>query len=119
MFMVMADDCISPPEVKVTLGVEHGLAVITVRDNGVGIAPEELDKVFAPFYRSTDEVTRRTPGTGIGLYVAREIVVAHGGQLTAASGGRGQGALFRLALPGASVLPVDDLSEYDVEDETR
>jgi signal transduction histidine kinase len=108
-----------PPEVKVTLGVENGLAVITVRDNGVGIAPEELDKVFAPFYRSTDEVTRRTPGTGIGLYVAREIVVAHGGQLTAASGGRGQGAVFRLALPGASVLPVDDLSEYDVENETR
>ncbi len=108
-----------PPEVRVTLGVENGLAIVTVRDNGVGIAPEELEKVFAPFYRSTDEVTRRTPGTGIGLYVAREIVVAHGGHLTAESGGRGQGASFRLTLPGASVLPEDELSGYDVENETR
>jgi signal transduction histidine kinase len=100
------------PRVWVQLRLERGEAVLEVRDNGVGIAPAELESIFKPFYRSTDHVTRRTPGTGIGLFVAREIVNAHGGRLTASSPGPGQGATFRLSLPGAEVLPEDEFSEY-------
>jgi signal transduction histidine kinase len=100
------------PTVWVRLRLERGEAVLEVSDNGVGIAPSDLESIFKPFYRASDEVTRRTPGTGIGLFVAREIVNAHGGRLTATSPGPGQGSTFRLALPGAEVLPDDDFSEY-------
>ena len=75
--------------------------MLEVSDNGVGIVPADLEAIFEPFFRASDEVTRRTPGTGIGLFVAREIVNAHGGRLTAASPGPGKGSTFRLSLPGA------------------
>jgi signal transduction histidine kinase len=107
-----------PPRVRVRLRLERGEAVLEVSDNGVGIAPADLEAIFKPFYRASDEVTRRTPGTGIGLYVAREIVNAHGGRLTAASPGPGGGATFRLSLPGAEVLPEDEFSEY-IDHEAR
>ncbi|HVN32796.1 MAG TPA: HAMP domain-containing sensor histidine kinase [Thermoanaerobaculaceae bacterium] len=100
------------PSVRVRLRLERGEAALEVSDDGVGIAPADLEAIFKPFYRASDEVTRRTPGTGIGLFVAREIVNAHGGRLTAASAGPGRGATFRLSLPGAEVLPEDEFSEY-------
>jgi len=101
----------SPPRVHVSLALTRGEAVLHVTDNGVGIDGKDLEAIFQPFYRANDEVTRRTPGTGIGLYVAREIVAAHGGKLTAASRGRGQGATFRLTLPGASRYTDEEFSE--------
>ena len=102
----------TPPRVSVCLRLERGEAVIKVEDNGIGIASSDLEAIFRPFYRATDEVTRRTPGTGIGLYVAREIVTRHGGRLTAASAGAGLGSTFRVSMPGAEALPDDELSEY-------
>ncbi len=101
----------NPPRVWVRLRVVRGEAVLEVEDTGVGISPAELEAIFEPFYRSSDEVTRRTPGTGIGLFVAREIVAAHRGRLVAWSRGRGLGATFRIVLPGASVLSEDEISE--------
>lgn len=101
----------SPSRVAVRLAIEAGEAVLDVEDNGIGIAAQELETIFQPFYRASDAVTRRTPGTGIGLYVAREIAVAHGGRLVASSAGPGLGARFRLVLPGADALPDDDFSE--------
>ncbi len=100
-----------PPRVQVSLTLARGEAVLQVTDNGVGIDSKDLEAIFRPFYRANDEVTRRTPGTGIGLYVAREIVAAHGGKLSAASRGRGQGATFRLTLPGASRYTDEEFSE--------
>jgi signal transduction histidine kinase len=96
------------PRVRVTLRLDGGVAVLEVRDNGIGIAARDLASIFQPFFRAADEVTRRTPGTGIGLYVASEIVAAHGGRLTAASDGPGMGATFQLTIPGASLFSVDD-----------
>jgi signal transduction histidine kinase len=101
----------NPPRVRVTLALVRGEAVLEVSDNGVGIEGKDLEAIFQPFYRANDEVTRRTPGTGIGLYVAREIVAAHGGKLTASSRGRGQGATFRLTLPGASRYTDEEFTE--------
>jgi signal transduction histidine kinase len=98
--------------VRVRLRLERGEAVLEVIDNGVGIAPADLEAIFKPFFRASHEVTRRTPGTGIGLFVAREIVHAHGGRLTAASPGPGKGSTFRLSLPGAEALPEEEFSEY-------
>lgn len=100
-----------PPRVDVRLTIEHGEAVIEVRDNGIGIRAQDLEEIFKPFVRASDAVTRRTPGTGIGLYVAREIIAGHSGKLTAASDGPGKGATFRIVLPGADVVPDDEFSE--------
>lgn len=88
--------------ILVRLFVQRGQAVVDVVDRGLGIDPEDLKRVFEPFFRSADQKIRRVSGTGIGLYVAREIVAAHGGRLTAVSEGRGRGATFRILLPGAS-----------------
>jgi signal transduction histidine kinase len=101
----------SPPEVTVALRLESGEAILEVSDNGVGIDPGEIESIFEPFYRSSDAVTRRAPGTGIGLFVAREIATAHGGRLVASSPGRGQGSRFRLVLPGAGPIPQEAFSE--------
>ena len=73
-------------------------AVVTVRDTGSGIAPEELPRVFDRFQRHAD-----TGGTGLGLAIVRDLVAAHGGSVTAESGGvPGRGSTFRVVLPRRS-----------------
>lgn len=65
---------------------------VDVEDDGVGIPPEDLEKIFQPFY------TTKNRGTGLGLVVCRQIVQAHNGRLTA-QGGPGQGSTFTVILP--------------------
>ncbi len=72
--------------------------VVSIRDNGNGIPLEDLARVFERFYQ-VDKARGPQRGTGLGLAIAKEIVEAHGGRLTVESGGRGQGATFRLWLP--------------------
>src|SRR5262249_40820125 len=71
--------------------------LIRVADNGPGIPPEDIDRVFDKFYRSPS-VTQSATGTGMGLAIARGIIVAHGGRVWAESSG-GQGTLVILAIP--------------------
>jgi len=71
---------------------------ISVADNGPGIQPEELDRVFDKFYRSPSVAETGTAGTGMGLAIARGIIVAHGGRVWAESAAR-RGTVFNLALP--------------------
>lgn len=70
-----------------------------VSDTGDGIAPEHLSHVFDRFYRSDAARAREHGGSGIGLSIARALVQAHGGEITAASAGPGQGAGFSVRLP--------------------
>jgi two-component system sensor histidine kinase HydH len=67
---------------------------LQVRDTGSGIAAERLERIFEPLY------TTKPGGTGLGLYIVREIVAAHGGQVTVASV-EGQGTTFTITLPRA------------------
>lgn len=72
-------------------------ATITVVDDGDGIRPEDLDRVFDRFFRGSSAVRRS--GSGLGLPVARGIAEAHGGSLVVSSEGLGRGAAFTLELP--------------------
>ena len=73
--------------------------VIEVADEGPGIAAQDRQRIFEPFYRAEDVRTGGTPGTGLGLSVAREIARAHGGELELVESSSGKGATFRLVLP--------------------
>jgi signal transduction histidine kinase len=69
---------------------------VTVADTGRGVPADELPRLFERFHRSPD-----SPGTGLGLAIARDLVRAHGGDLTAASDGEGKGTTMRFTLPAA------------------
>jgi signal transduction histidine kinase len=78
---------------------ENGSALVSVRDNGVGIAPHELPRLFEMFAQG-DATRRRAPGgLGVGLALARELAQAHGGALEARSDGPGRGAEFTVRIP--------------------
>ncbi|MFO7166996.1 MAG: ATP-binding protein [Chloroflexota bacterium] len=72
---------------------------LTVRDTGIGIAPEHLPLIFERFYRVDKSRARASGGTGIGLTIARHLVYANGGEIWAESEGLGKGAAFHLTLP--------------------
>ena len=82
--------------VTVTLEREASDVVLSVRDSGVGVSPEDQRRVFEPFSR-LDNVGG-IPGSGLGLYVVRQIVEAHGGSIEVDSA-PGKGAIFRMRLP--------------------
>jgi histidine kinase len=73
-------------------------AQVIVTDTGIGLAADDLERVFERFYRVPGQ-PRRSSGSGIGLTIARNIARAHGGDITAASPGPGAGATFTLTLP--------------------
>jgi len=72
---------------------------IVVKDNGVGIAKETLDKIFVKFFQVDTSMTREHGGTGIGLSVCKGIVEGHGGKIWAESEGRQKGAEIHMLLP--------------------
>ena len=73
--------------------------VVTIRDTGIGIAPDHLPHLFERFYRVDKSRSRAGGGSGIGLTIARHLVEAHGGRIWATSPGPGQGSQFAFALP--------------------
>jgi two-component system phosphate regulon sensor histidine kinase PhoR len=82
--------------VRVEVGAEQARAVVRVCDEGPGIPPAELERVFNRFYRV--DRSRSTPGTGLGLAIAKHLVVAHGGTIRAFNRPEG-GATFEVRLP--------------------
>ncbi len=70
---------------KVALATAGGAITVVVEDDGPGIAQEEWDKVFAPFYRVDPSRSRESGGTGLGLAVVRSVVHGHGGDVTLAN----------------------------------
>ena len=86
-------------EVRLSLGLEREQAVISVKDNGHGIAPEQLKTIFEMFVQFDGSGECRTEGIGIGLSLARQLVELHGGSIDAYSEGQGKGAEFVIRLP--------------------
>jgi signal transduction histidine kinase len=91
----------TPAGGQVEVRVERGPrgAEVRVADSGIGIGPQDLPRVFERLYRADGSRNRATGGAGIGLSIAKAIVEAHGGTITAASQ-PGRGAEFRILLPG-------------------
>jgi len=92
----------SQPDANVLVEVasEGNTAIITVVNNGTPIPPSEHGRIFGRFYRGTD-ARQSAPGSGLGLYVARKIALAHGGDITLVDAGPEKVA-FRLSLPRAA-----------------
>ncbi|MGC1210302.1 MAG: ATP-binding protein [Micromonospora sp.] len=100
----------TPPggQVIVTVGKRPADVGLSVSDTGEGIPSAHLPHVFERFYRSDTARDRDHGGSGIGLAVARAIVMQHGGRIEAASAGAGTGATFTITLPRAdSHRPVE------------
>jgi signal transduction histidine kinase len=71
---------------------------VSVRDTGIGIPPEAIDKLFKKFFRADNALQSQTEGSGLGLYIAKSIVNAHGGELWAESE-LGRGTIMQFTLP--------------------
>jgi signal transduction histidine kinase len=89
----------SPPESSVEVRVEpqRGALTIVVEDQGYGIPAEEVPHIFDKYYRGVTPETQNTPGTGLGLYIVKQIAELHGGRVEVVSG-PGKGSTFRLRL---------------------
>jgi signal transduction histidine kinase len=84
--------------VRVALRRTAGGAVLSVADSGIGVAKEDLPHLGERFYRGRNSVHRG--GSGLGLFLARELVQGSGGTLVVASAGEGKGCVVEIALPG-------------------
>jgi signal transduction histidine kinase len=90
------------PRIRVELAAaESERYAVRVTDNGVGISPAELKRIFKRFYRIPASVAVRTKGSGLGLFIVRSVARRHGGRAFAESAGQGHGSTFTLLLPGA------------------
>ena len=92
------------PQGKIRVHAENaqGELVISVEDSGIGIAAEDLPKVFGMFTQVRSAQDHAAGGLGIGLALAKGIVELHGGRIEVVSGGSGKGSRFTVRLPGAS-----------------
>ena len=79
--------------------VEGSTLAIAVFDDGIGITPELLPQIFEPFVQDAHALGINEVGLGVGLTVARQLALAHGGSIDASSEGRGRGSRFVLRLP--------------------
>ena len=84
--------------ISVSVAPANGEAMVVVRDEGPGIAPDHLPHIFDRFYRAEEARTREGGGAGLGLAIARDLARAQNGDLTAGNA-EGGGAIFRLVLP--------------------
>jgi two-component system sensor histidine kinase SenX3 len=86
--------------VEIEASGDGGWAVVTVRDQGIGIPTKDLERVFERFYRVDRARSRETGGTGLGLSIVRHVATNHGGTVDVASR-EGEGSTFTLRLPRA------------------
>jgi len=81
--------------------IGDGRVRVQIEDNGIGIAPTELRKIFQRFYRAGRDVQRRAAGLGLGLFIVRGLLRRQGGRVVAESAGAGQGSRFVVTLRAA------------------
>ncbi len=85
--------------VSVSVEGREGFVSVSVQDTGIGVDPEDSKRLFEKFTRSSETMKLDVSGTGLGLYVGKNFVNAHGGVLSVQSEGKGKGSCFRMELP--------------------
>ena len=85
--------------VRLSVGREGGTAVVSIKDNGIGIPPTMLDKVFVMFTQVDRTLEKTTGGLGVGLSLVKGLLEMHGGTIEARSDGEGMGSEFVVRLP--------------------
>src|SRR5262249_27415486 len=97
----------TPPEghIHVTLRRTGDEATVEVRDDGNGIEPELLPRVFELFVQGSQDTDRSLGGLGLGLTLVRSLVMRHGGRVAASSPGPGGGSTFTVVLPVVANAP--------------
>jgi len=91
----------SPIGGKITVSVNHegSNTVVRISDEGAGLSPEDLGRLFGRFQRLSAKPTAGESSTGLGLSIVKRIIDMHGGHVTADSAGPGQGSTFTVTLP--------------------
>ena len=92
----------------------HSLAPRAPSDDGIGIAQEKLDLIFAPFAQVDQYSSREYQGVGLGLSISLRLATKMGGQLTCTSAGLGKGSTFTLILPAVTPTVASDGSSIDI-----
>lgn len=88
--------------IKITIGpADKGNVRVVIEDRGLGLTEKEQKRIFNMFHRSEAVLERAIPGTGLGLFIVREVVKQLGGSIEVFSKGPGEGSRFTLILPGA------------------
>jgi PAS domain S-box-containing protein len=85
--------------IQVEVRVADRKLLISVTDSGIGIVPEEQDRIFHEFYQIQGGIKDKTPGTGLGLNLVKSMVALHGGRVWVESEGNGRGSCFSFTLP--------------------
>jgi signal transduction histidine kinase len=95
----------SPIGGKITVVVNHEgeNTVIRIADEGAGLSPEDLGRLFGRFQRLSAKPTAGESSTGLGLSIVKRIIDMHGGHVTANSAGPGQGSTFTVTLPATEM----------------
>ncbi|MCB0007030.1 MAG: tetratricopeptide repeat protein [Anaerolineales bacterium] len=91
----------SPPELMIAFNHEAGQLQLTIKDNGIGIAPEQTNRIFEPLFRGSNVETIR--GIGLGLSIVKSLTEIMGGTVVAYSAGHQQGSTFSLSIPAQPV----------------
>lgn len=99
----------TPPRVNVSLRTENETAVIEISDNGEGIPKGFRRKVFGRFVRLGEELQRKKPGTGLGLYIVRTLVKRLGGKVSVLDRDKRQGTVFEVRIPVSKSEVATDL----------
>ncbi len=102
LMVILLDNALkySPPgsPIEITLGKSGNDVLVSVRDRGMGIAEGERNRIFDRFYKSEEVLHHSNPGLGLGLYIAKRIVEAHGGRIWCEAR-KGGGSVFRFTMP--------------------
>jgi two-component system CheB/CheR fusion protein len=100
--------CETCGRVEILVKCEDGKCAISVHDDGDGIEPEQLTRIFELFAQAPQSIARELRGLGLGLSISQRIILAHGGTLVAHSEGKGHGAVFTVTLPINSTIPLHE-----------
>jgi signal transduction histidine kinase/CheY-like chemotaxis protein len=105
--------------IELTVTLDGADLVVRVRDNGMGIEPQRLGQLFEMFYQEQRSPAQQDSGLGIGLWLTRQLVELHGGNITVHSAGAGEGSEFAVRLPRVRCAAPEPLRETAPEPTRR